>query len=249
MMIENIRQALDAAEAASTKFDSQIWWRGHSAILDWHLVPSAYRTQQVDYRRYEANVTSRFRAGAGSRDASLPDAARRDQWLTLMQHYGIPTRLLDWTESVLLAIYFAVRGHDHPGENGKLFALSPHKLNMRQSGVNANFTPGNPLVSVLFNSPFDQVAPNPAKIAAFIPTEVDTRMLLQQSGFTVHGPAPSLDKLEYHEEILMSWDIPSASKVKLKRQLAGIGFNESTLFPDLEHLARYIAGLSFRDGG
>jgi len=242
--IDNIHQALDAAQTARGKFDSLIWWRGHAAILDWRLVPSVYRTEQADYLNYEWNVSIRFVAGAGSRHANLPEVTRRDQWLVLMQHYGLPTRLLDWTESVLIAIYFAVR--DHPNENGRLFAFSPHKLNEHQSGIVGNFSPGHAQVRDLFRPPFEQEAPNPDKIAAFLPTEVDTRMLLQQSGFTVHGSALPLENLEYHDDILIRWDIPSPKKAALRSELSALGFNESTLFPDLEHLAKYIAGQQFR---
>jgi len=50
------------------------------------------------------------------------------EWLALMQHYGLPTRLLDWTESVLVAAYFAVCDENHADKNGKIWILNPGKL-------------------------------------------------------------------------------------------------------------------------
>jgi hypothetical protein len=47
--------------------------------------------------------------------------------LCLLQHYNFPTRLLDWTESVLIALYFAVE--DGGKQDGKLFALNARRLN------------------------------------------------------------------------------------------------------------------------
>ncbi|NOU20106.1 MAG: FRG domain-containing protein [Bacteroidales bacterium] len=48
-------------------------------------------------------------------------------WLCLMQHHGIPTRLLDWTESILIALYFAVREKNEC--DGYIFALNGARLN------------------------------------------------------------------------------------------------------------------------
>ena len=243
-MITNIHEGVDAAENATQKFDSLTWWRGHSAILDWNLVPSVYRRGDGNHYGYESNIVARFAARAPSRSGDLPELGRWDQWLVLMQHYGLPTRLLDWTESVLVAIYFAVR--EHQDKDGRLWAFSPHKLNQRQIGVSANVTPGHTQVRRLFLPPFDQNAQQHEEIVDFLPTEVDTRMILQQSGFTVHGTPESLDSLEYQDEILMKWDTPASAKRTLVAQLARLGIRESTLFPDLEHLAKEIASLNFR---
>ena len=161
-----------------------------------------------------------------------------------MQHFGLPIRLLDWTESELVAIYFAVR--DYPSENCRLFAFSPHKLNERQSGIMANFTTCHPHVRDFFLPPFNQDAQNPEKIAAFMPKEGDARMLLQQSGFTVHGTAPSLEEPIYHNEILIKWDIPCSANRTIRAELSALGINESTLFPELEHLAKHMAGQIYR---
>ena len=139
---------------------------------------------------------------------------------------------------MLTAIYFAVS--EHPDESGRLFALSPQKLNDRQCDSRGIFPPGHPQINELARPPFSRSSPNPDKIAAFFPMEVDTRMLLQQSCFTMHGPGIPIEALDYHDEILIRWDIPRTAKADIRSELSYLGVNESTLFPDLEHLAKFL---------
>ena len=51
------------------------------------------------------------------------------EWLCLMQHYGAPTRLLDWTENVLVGLYFCVNEPEHDTQDGALYALNARLLN------------------------------------------------------------------------------------------------------------------------
>lgn len=51
------------------------------------------------------------------------------EWLCLMQHYDLPTRLLDWTENILIALYFAVNEEEYWQRDGVIFALYAPMLN------------------------------------------------------------------------------------------------------------------------
>src|SRR5215472_16502462 len=102
------------------------WFRGQQR-KQWELVPSIARIGGFD-RETEDNIREEFatRAPALSRFEPLPT----NDWdlYFLMQHYGAPTRLLDWTESPTIALYFAVR--DNPGHyDSAVWMLSPYELN------------------------------------------------------------------------------------------------------------------------
>jgi hypothetical protein len=123
------------------KFPHGVWFRGHSRSC-FNLEPSLFREKVCDElvcnkRRQNCIIKSRdlsyyaessmlkhFMLRTDTNDLKINSTL---DWLCLMQHHGIPTRLLDWTESILIALYFAVKEKNTC--DGYIFALNAPRLN------------------------------------------------------------------------------------------------------------------------
>ena len=87
-----------------------IWFRGEPSC-DTPLLPSVYRPKPDGSLHNENALLQMFRMRAPSYYGELiPNRGDTDQWLFLAQHVGLPTRLLDFTRSPLVALFFAVEG-------------------------------------------------------------------------------------------------------------------------------------------
>ena len=109
------------------------WYRGHSDKM-WELIPKVQRGFSGDDEelfRKERLYTNDFQARACTIPSisSTPKLDEFASWLTLMQHYGLPTRLLDWSRSPLVALYFAVFNTGEWEKNACVWILTPGKLN------------------------------------------------------------------------------------------------------------------------
>ncbi|MEX0608897.1 MAG: FRG domain-containing protein [Balneolaceae bacterium] len=228
----------------------QFWFRGHSKDYG-ELIPGAFRKDNLGIfkRSRETSITEEFKRQAPAFSEFIPEEINHLEWLFIMQHYGSPTRLLDWSQNVLVALYFIVKQHfDHDGE---LWAIEPESLNemSKHDFQIANTT--DPFVKQLAAEAFRRLEEERdndkldirGPIALHPPMRFP-RMINQSSVFTIHPfPSDEHDSLSYTLEgskFIVRYRIPKSRKKPLLNNLNSLGINEHTLFPNLDSLSKTI---------
>ena len=183
------------------------------------------------------------------------------KWAMLAQHYGVPTRLLDWTANPLVALYFACVDMDDVDA-----AIWIYHANNYNRFLHADWNKGEnkktigELASLLIQEDKNDILPKKPMILN--PYYLDQRMAMQSSRFMVWGTEEaSLDDVvtaEYYMEIPpedQGWreygdkqekqfvfcvKIMADNKQHIVRQLESIGVSGKTIFPGLEGIGRFI---------
>jgi hypothetical protein len=226
-----------------------IWYRGQSQA-NWPLVPKLLRVEKPDERALRIDFR---RLGMELLAGRIPPA-NHWEWYFLAQHFGLPTRLLDWTENALFALYFAVR--DSANRKGQtaaavVWVLDPKWLNLWSINKGHIVLPGEEFLRWLPEDPRDY--PNPdqypefkekweSKPIAIAPPHVDRRLAVQRSQFVLFGmDSSALVAAESEPNAkLVKIEIVGESTGTVLNDLHLLGFFEATLFPDLEGLSREL---------
>lgn len=224
---------------------------GGQSDYSWSLVPSVQRKDDMG-EHYEQYITTNFMIQTMRLNANTPNRYDRAAWLTLMQHYGLPTRLLDWSESPLVALYFALSSDKDAETDAAVWVLNPMKLNKKVGygeyvpPISYDSLSGDLEGAFSNHNNSDNKGQN--RIIACHGVGNDLRMYVQQSDFTIHSTTERLDQMLVADEscgYFYKICIPQQIRKQLLAQLDAMGFHESSIYPDMEHIAREQANCYF----
>ncbi|MGO9544661.1 MAG: FRG domain-containing protein [Rhodomicrobium sp.] len=188
-----------------------------------HLLP---RVARKDSKFNSTEIEKKMLSDLRRFGANFLDDSHKDDWelLVVAQHYGLATRLLDWTSNPLAALWFACAADED--QAGYVYALEASSLLI-------------PLHSK--KSPFDQ-----SKTRVFQPCWNNARINAQHGWFTAHRYSERSGcfvKLEANPDVkehLLEFIIPKQKREVMLKSLDRHGVNLRTMFPDLEGLCKYL---------
>jgi len=287
--IKSVAEFVEAIISETKKMDnddSQIFWFRGEGSINWKtaLVPSSYRDTvksfngRIDDSFYSKNIkhietntnadfiirTQRYISSKGIENS---------YWnrYILMQHYGIYTRLLDWTENAILALFFAISDKSTFQDDSKVWILLPAILNDftikkiintdktctiiptcndSDSKQNLQTEDGQLIISELtrryllmdFENESNSKSSKYYPLAV-LPIYLDERMNAQKTCFTIFGDRLNgLVSNENNSKFLSSITIEGgASKLKMLKDLQLLGIDFESIYPDLDGIGRSIS--------
>jgi hypothetical protein len=235
----------DSWNNSLNRFRSPFLFRG-LADKAWQLKTSLQRVceQRTDL---EKPLLRNFIKYAGNID--LPDECLWN-WLALAQHHGLPTRLLDWTVSPLVAAHFATFQIDHYDRDGVIWCVdfeevhhyTPDRLKSKLHCEFATFFTVE-MLNDLFNSldRFDSSAEEPF-VLFFDPPSLDARIVNQ---FAMHSVTADPDIIlddwfRTHSSPFWKIIIPAALKWEIRDKIDQMNITERLLFPGLDGLCNWL---------
>jgi hypothetical protein len=237
-------------------FSAYSLFRGEPAIYPGHVAKIARfsKFSVPDTLQLESYMFRGFRS-RGAHFLSLPEydlTKKNHSCLSIMQHYGAPTRLLDWSRSAWIALYFACQSD--LSQPGVVYGFDTNALDahLPAAGFNQNST------GAFGNAWHSQRAVDWLGMADagkifmwFGPQVVDDRMANQQAQFTVSNPADE-DHAAVIGRVVPSdrrWAIviPAAIKPALMDLLRSMNITSARLFPGKDGIGRHLTDiLQFR---
>jgi len=181
------------------------------------------------------------------------DVVERDSlwhWMTVAQHHGLPTRLMDWTYSPFVAMHFALTNLEKYHTDGVIWAVNyakahellPDKLKhaLEQEGANV-FTVRMLSEQVTSLNELMEMATAPFTIF-FEPPSIDDRIVNQFAFFSIMSdPTACLDQwFTHHPDIWRKIIIPADLKWELRDKLDQANISERVLFPGLDGLSSWL---------
>jgi len=227
-----------------TNPDLVTWFRGHSKF-DWILEPSINRFTYPDPIGWAIRLYKTFVQNSVKLFNSPP--TQEYEWMFYMQHYGIPTTLMDWSESPLVGLYFAVEDEKHHSDDGALYFLEPTTFNSSAShtvvgqkdifafGID-NETTQYLLTQINLTNKLLKTPP----MAAIGPKN-SVRIQAQEGAFVAHHR----DMTWMEQNIASSnwaWKhkIPASAKIGILEELRYLMMDRYTIYPQLDNLAKKI---------
>lgn len=202
---------------------------------------------QADVQRLELALLRNFRKYAHA-EAVGTDSVW--DWLALGQHRGLPTRLLDWTYSPLVALHFATEDPADYDVDGMVWCVDFVEANKQLPGRLRRIlqNEGSDTFTVEMLAPFrtlrdfDALSREPFLVFVEPPT-LDRRILNQLALFSLMStPTATMDEwLRRHPELCHQVVIPAALKWEIRDKLDQANVNERVLFPGLDGLSRWLA--------
>jgi len=245
-LLRNVQEYLAALDYLYNHFGhSDLWYRGVSHVGH-ELIPKVYRARLWErHENFEWWLMSDFTHQARR---FIPDSHSYSEWewYFTMQHYGMPTRLLDWTKGSLVGLYFAVRNPENC-RTPSVYILSPYwvdeVVNDTKNGlvystdVDTLSEEHRELLCSYMN-PRNEAPPFPLCVE---PPALYERISAQRSEFTIHGKYLNafriLAKRNKNAQIAKLRFAAQQAK-HIKQELREMGITEGTLFPGLGGLVK-----------
>lgn len=232
------------------------WFRGTTNV-QYSLEPTLLRNNQLlnCYNQNKKNIKvieryllQRFRFG-GRREFSTLRVDRSIDWVFLMQHHGLPTRLLDWSKNALTALYFAIRKQKN-NDDAAVWVIDPRRLSEACSlGRSIVFPTGDKEKLLRQYYSLTQTTTKPAyPIPVIPPPLLSERLAAQQSRFTYHTEKrlgleqfaikfARADKCWYLVKLI----IPCGkTQIQILRTLRLVGITLPDITPGLDNIALEI---------
>ncbi|MEE0547507.1 MAG: FRG domain-containing protein [Peptococcaceae bacterium] len=284
-MIHNLSEFLSVLNKYNTQFSRKhktggFIFRGMSNA-SWPLLPGIYREHQEDeitatvsdassskkiYQASEYEILSHFKKEASG---LLPHIPMKDDftWLQYAQHYGVPTRLLDFTANPLVAMYFCCRSGSE--NDGVIWIINTVSFDywstnesvcdfLRRRGDIINFIMQEVRGEFDYGELVGEPRDNKIRPLMFIPPYIDQRMSAQSSRFLIWGEKQSAleDMIKPDNEMQLDTGmnvdfindehflgkmiVPAECKKGIMKELDLLNINEKSIFPGLDGIGRYL---------
>lgn len=141
--------------------------------------------------------------------------------LAIGQHYGLPTRYLDWTQNPLIATYFSI---ENAKENSAIYIIDSSQFNENTMEIDDPFSITD-------------------EVMIYVPPYINQRIIAQKGLFTVHkNPITPLSQIciQGHEIEITKLIIMQSCHNEIMKTLDRFGINRSFIYPGLDGLASYL---------